>query len=69
MNPRILGSQRVIDLVRSDVRVVPVLADLGISPRYLYWTLASAAADAGANLDRLAARLTAVLRPSQPVTS
>jgi hypothetical protein len=68
MSPRLLGSQRVIDLVRSDVRVVTAFADLGISPRYLYWTVASAAADAGANLDRLAARL-ATLAQEPPASS
>ena len=57
MSPSRLGNQRVIDLARSDIRVVTAFADLGITPRYLYWTVASAAADAGANLDRLAARL------------
>lgn len=64
MNPQTLGSQRVIDLVRTDARVVTALADLGISPRYLYWTVAAAAANAGANLDRLAARLTVLMQNS-----
>ena len=52
-----LSTITVLQLVRSNLRTVSVLADLGISPRYLEWTVRSAADDCGVNLDRLAYRL------------
>ena len=48
---------RVGDLVRGDPRLMPVLADLGITPRYLFWTLEDAARDLGVSLDRIDARI------------
>jgi len=48
---------RVGDLVRRDPRLMPVLADLGITPRYLFWTLEDAARDLGVSLDRIDARI------------
>ena len=51
---------RVIDLVRARPSVILDLADLGISPRYLEWTLQDASLDLGINLDRVLSRV----RPS-----
>ena len=51
---------RVIDLVRAKPSVILELADLGISPRYLEWTLQDASRDLGINLDRVLSRV----RPS-----
>ena len=45
--------RRIVELVRADSRVVMALADLGISPRYVYWTLEEAAADLQLSLDRV----------------
>ena len=61
MSPRSLATRQIIDLVRIDQRIITVFADLGISPRYLYWTVENAAADAGVSLDALSARLAASL--------
>ena len=52
-----LSTMTVLQLVRSNLRAITVLADAGISPRYLDWTVRSAADDCGVNLDRLAYRL------------
>lgn len=57
MTTTALSTLTVNELVRKNVRAVTVLADLGISPRYLEWTVRSAAEDCGVNLDRLAYRL------------
>ncbi len=57
MTTAALSTLTVNELVRKNVRAVTVLADLGISPRYLEWTVRSAAEDCGVNLDRLAYRL------------
>jgi hypothetical protein len=56
-----LREARVIDLVRSEPSVVIELADLGISPRYLDWTLKDAARDLGINLDRVVDRIRPIL--------
>lgn len=56
-----LRSCRVIDLVREQPRVVLCLADLGISPRYLDWTIEDASKDLGINLDRVVSRLRPVV--------
>lgn len=61
MSTRLLASKQIIDLVRIDAQIITVLADLGISPRYLYWTVESAAADLGISVDALAAKIAAVL--------
>ena len=47
MNARELVTQRIIDVVRARPSAVMSLADLGIGPRYLYWTLESASRDLG----------------------
>lgn len=57
MTTAALSTLTVNELVRKNVRAVMVLADLGISPRYLEWTVQSAAEDCGVNLDHLAYRL------------
>ena len=48
---------RVIDLVREEPGIILQLADLGISPRYLDWTVEAAAGDLGLNLDRTLAKI------------
>ncbi len=59
---------RLIDIIRMDPRVIVALADLGISPRYLYWTFDSAIRDLGLNFDRALARLEQAVAPApQPV--
>jgi hypothetical protein len=50
--------RRIVELVRADARAVMALADLGISPRYVYWTLEEAAADLQLSLDRVIRRFT-----------
>ena len=57
MTHKQLSLSRIVDLVRTNPRLVIILADLGISPRYLEWTLESAANDLGINLDRAVARI------------
>ena len=52
-----LSTMTVLQLVRSNLRTVTVLADVGISPRYLDWTVRAAADACGVNLDRLTHRL------------
>jgi hypothetical protein len=52
-----LRETRVIDLVRVEPAVILELADLGISPRYLEWTLQDASRDLGINLDRVVSRV------------
>lgn len=47
VNARELVTQRIIDVVRARPSAVMSLADLGIGPRYLYWTLESASRDLG----------------------
>lgn len=41
------------DVVRSDVAAAQVFADLGIGPRYLFWTLEAAAKAQGISIDTL----------------
>lgn len=68
MPPPNLPRLRLIDIIRMDPRVIVALADLGISPRYLYWTLDSAIRDLGLNFDRALARLEQAVTPApQPV--
>ena len=57
MTAREIRSQRVFDLVRAWPGTVRRLADLGISPRYLDWTVESAARDLGLNCDRVISAL------------
>jgi hypothetical protein len=52
---------RVIDLVREEPRIILPLADLGISPRYLDWTVEDASHDLGINLDRVVSRLQSLM--------
>jgi hypothetical protein len=52
-------SRPIIDIVRSDPSLVTALADSGITPRYLYWTVEAAARDLDLNLNQLVRRLTA----------
>jgi hypothetical protein len=56
-----LETRKISDLVRTDVRVVRVLVDLGISPRYLHWTVNSVAEDRGISVDLIVDALTVVL--------
>lgn len=56
-----LRKARVIDLVRVEPSVILELADLGITPRYLEWTLQDASRDLGINLDRVVARVQPVV--------
>jgi len=56
-----LASAVIGNIVRRDLRVVSVLADAGVSPRYLDWTLEAAARDLGVSLDTLLQRLDRVL--------
>ncbi len=56
-----LAAAVIGNLVRGDLRVVAVLADAGVSPRYLDWTLEAAARDLGISLDSLVHRLERVL--------
>jgi hypothetical protein len=62
-----LESQPIVDIVRRDPRLVVVLADLGITPRYLYWTVEDVARDLDINLAQLCRRLAAPL-PNPPPT-
>ena len=64
MNARELVTQRIIDVVRTRPAAMVSLADLGIGPRYLYWTLESACRDLGINLDRVVSRLMPALAPA-----
>jgi hypothetical protein len=57
MTARELVATRVADLVKCEPRVIMQLADLGIGPRYLDWTIASACAELGVNVDRAVSRL------------
>lgn len=56
-----LASDVIGNLVRRDLRVVAVLADAGVSPRYLHWTLEAAASDLGVSLEALLQRLERIL--------
>lgn len=57
MNPRSILTRTVGELARANPRAVLALADLGIGPRYLSWSVEASARDLGINLDRVAARL------------
>jgi hypothetical protein len=57
MNSEPFLAQTIAELVRRDSRVVLALADVGIGPRYLHWSVEASARDLGINLDRVAARL------------
>lgn len=46
-----LAAQRVGDIVRFDMATAQVLADNGIGPRYMAWTLESAVRASGADLE------------------
>ena len=56
-----LRMARVIDLVRAWPSVILELADLGISPRYLEWTLQDASRDLGISLDRVLSKVRPVV--------
>ena len=43
--------------VRAEPGVILDLADFGISPRYLDWTLEAATTDLGVNLDRVVSKV------------
>ncbi len=64
-----LRETRVIDLVRVEPSVILELADLGISPRYLEWTLQDASRDLGINLDRVMARVRPVIDNPRAVSA
>ncbi len=55
------------EIARRNVRAVLVLADAGISPRYIGWSVAEAARECGVNLDALLARLERAL--AQPTAA
>jgi hypothetical protein len=61
MNATELLRRTIGDLARNQPRVVLALADLGISPRYLNWTLEAASRDLGINTDRVISRLRPLL--------
>lgn len=63
MTARELVNQRIIDVVRARPVAMVALADLGIGPRYLYWTVESACRDLEINVDRVVSRLMASLAP------
>lgn len=50
-------TRTVREVVQMNPRSVLAFADLGIGPRYLYWSIEASARDLGINLDRVAARL------------
>lgn len=61
LNPRSILTRTVAELVRANPRAILALADLGIGPRYLNWSVEASARDLGINLDRVAARLGTVV--------
>lgn len=61
MNPGSILTRTVGEVARMNPRSVLALADLGIGPRYLHWSIEASARDLGINLDRVAARLGATL--------
>ncbi len=61
MKASAIQGRRIVELARLDRRAAFVLADLGISPRYLDWTLESATRDAGIDLSRVVDHLGRVL--------
>ena len=61
MSARELRRLRIVDLVRRWPATIRQLADLGISPRYLEWTIEAAAGDLGINCDRVVSRLQPVI--------
>jgi hypothetical protein len=63
-----LREARVIDLVRVQPAVILEFANLGISPRYLEWTLADASRDLGINLDRVVSRVRSVFAGARATT-
>jgi hypothetical protein len=46
-----LASQRIADIVRFDATTAQVFADLGIGPRYLFWTVKAAANAQGVDVE------------------
>jgi hypothetical protein len=64
MNPSAIARRRIIDLVRANSHVIAALADLGISPRYLYFTIDEASRELGINLDRACSRIYRELGPA-----
>lgn len=63
MNPPAIARRRIIDLVKANSRVIAALADLGISPRYLYFTIEEVTRELGINLDRACSRISRELGP------
>jgi hypothetical protein len=61
-----LRDARVIDLVRAEPAVILELANFGISPRYLDWTLRDATDDLGISLDRVVSRVYPIVDPPPP---
>ena len=59
-----VAPSRIIDLVKANSRVITALADLGIGPRYLYWTVDEVSRDLGLSLDRICSRINRVLAPA-----
>jgi hypothetical protein len=66
LTARELRQLRIVDVVKVCPGAVRHLADLGISPRYLYWTIESAARDLGINCDRVVSRLMSAIGPAVP---
>jgi hypothetical protein len=56
-----LQTREIGELVRMDARVIGVLVDLGISPRYLHWTVTSVAEELGVSVARIVDLLSVVL--------
>jgi len=61
MNPASILARTVGEIARANPRAILALADLGIGPRYLFWSLEAAARDLGINVDKVVARLSAAL--------
>jgi hypothetical protein len=59
MAGEIFRQRTVGELARSNTRLVPVLAELGIGPRYLYWRLCDAVGELQLDLRDVLRRLEA----------
>ena len=63
MNVTAVAPSRIIDLVKANSRVITALADLGIGPRYLYWTVDEVSRISASASIAFAAALTAYSLP------
>ena len=68
-NREALASSTIANLARRDLRIVMILADAGVSPRYLNWTLDAAAHDLDIGLDALLDRIRTVIGRSASVAA